>query len=99
MKRVLLIVVVLAASAIARADKNTTKAATDRTPARTSFQSADPYDARWDIRSDVAMAYRVDDTLSSRIAEWKRCGYIPEVMTGVAWGEYEAYIRGDFDGR
>ena len=45
------------------------------------------------------MVYGVDDTLTSRIAEWKRRGYVPHVMTGAAWGGYEDYIEGRFDGK
>ncbi|MGI8906552.1 MAG: hypothetical protein ACR2IE_08690 [Candidatus Sumerlaeaceae bacterium] len=66
---------------------------------RTCFQSGDAFDARYDIRTDVAIAYGVNDSLTSRIRGWADHGYIPHLMTGVAWGEYEAYIRGDFDGR
>lgn len=70
---------------------------TARVP-RTSFQIAAPYDSRYHVRADAAIAYGVNDTLTSRIRGWREQGYSPQLMTGAAWGEYEAYIRGDFDG-
>ena len=37
-------------------------------------------------------------TLPDRIAQWKAQGYIPHLMTGVSWGEYQDYLYGRFDG-
>lgn len=71
----------------------------DRRAEKSSFQSNEFYNPKTDIRSDVAMAYTVDDRLTSRIAAWKHEGYIPHVMTGAAWGGYEKYINGEFDGK
>jgi arylsulfatase A-like enzyme len=65
---------------------------------RTCFQT----NARWDrmlqLGSDVAICYGVDPTLPERIAQWKVQGYIPHLMTGVSWGEYQDYLYGRFDG-
>ncbi len=74
-------------------------AVADRSLEKSSFQSAAPYSAATDIRSDVAMAYNVNDTLPARIAGWKKEGYRTHVMTGAAWGEYEDYIDARFDGK
>lgn len=71
----------------------------DRTAEDTCFQCAAPYAPRIDIRSDVAIVYGIDDTLSSRIEVWKRHGYRTHVMTGAAWGGYVDYIEGRFDGK
>lgn len=68
-------------------------------PLRSSFQNSAAYDARYDIRTDGAIVYGVNDTLTSRIASWRAHGYVPQLMTGAAWGEYEAYFGGDFDGK
>ncbi len=76
-----------------------TLARVDRSAELTCFQSYDPWEPETDLRSDVAIVYGVDDTLTSRIDGWKRQGYVAHMMTGAAWGQYEAYIDGRFDGR
>ncbi|MDB6064541.1 MAG: hypothetical protein JWR26_749 [Pedosphaera sp.] len=65
---------------------------------RTSFQTSRPYGDIADLRSDVAIVYGIDPSLPSRIQTWRDHGYRIHVMTGVAWGEYQDYIYGRFDG-
>jgi hypothetical protein len=50
------------------------------------------------LRSDVAIPYGIDATLPSRIESWRNHGYRIHVMTGVAWGQYQDYFYGRFDG-
>ena len=69
-----------------------------RTRERTSFQTHVPWAPDLDFRSDVAICYGIDATLPERIASWKHHGYIPHLMTGVSWGEYQDYLYGRFDG-
>src|SRR5215467_7457578 len=64
----------------------------------TSFQEHAPYDPRYDIKADVAMAYGIEGDLAARLAGWQEAGYVPHVMTGVSWGAYQAYVRGEWDG-
>ncbi len=45
------------------------------------------------------MAYGIDDSLASRLKRWQEAGYVPQVMTGVAWGNYQDSLEGKFDGR
>ena len=45
------------------------------------------------------MVYGLDDTTNERIQSWREHGYRVTVMTGVAWGRYAPYLRGDFDGK
>ena len=66
---------------------------------RTSFQTGQPWNPLWDIRADVAMAYGIGPTLPDRLKSYAQRGYIPEVMTGVSWGEYQDYLYGRFDGK
>ncbi len=66
---------------------------------RTSFQEAGVYDPRIDIKSDVAMVYGIGEGLPARIETWRREGYIIHVMTGVAWGHYQDYLDGKWDGQ
>ncbi|HZW33976.1 MAG TPA: hypothetical protein VFF52_24850 [Isosphaeraceae bacterium] len=65
---------------------------------RTCFQTHARWDARLQLRSDVAICYGVDRSLPQRIAQWKAQGYIPHLMTGVSWGQYQDYLYGRFDG-
>jgi hypothetical protein len=66
---------------------------------RTGFQEAAPYASRSDLRTDFVMAYGVDPSLSERLARWREAGYVPHVMTGVSWGNYQDYLDGKTDER
>jgi hypothetical protein len=70
-----------------------------RNEERLSFQAQDPWRPRVNLNADVAMAYDIDPTLPARLQSWKDRGYIPHVMTGVAWGEYQDYMFGRWDGK
>ena len=65
---------------------------------RTSFQTSQPFSGKADLRSDVAMVYGIDAGLPGRIETWRNHGYRIHVMTGVAWGNYQDYLFGRFDG-
>lgn len=66
---------------------------------RLSFQSFDAWSPRTHLDADVAMVYGIDPSLPARIETWRRRGYRVHVMTGVAWGEYQDYLFGQFDGK
>lgn len=63
----------------------------------TSFQSCENYKPSIDIKSDVAMVYGVNASMPKRIKIWRDEGYIIHVMTGVAWGQYNDFLCGDWD--
>ncbi len=65
---------------------------------RTCFQTSQPWSGIADLRSDVVLAYGIDPSLSGRIQTWRDHGYRIHVMTGVAWGSYQDYLYGRFDG-
>ncbi len=65
---------------------------------RLSFQTSGPWSARTNLNSDVAMVYGIGPRMPGNIETWKQRGYIVEVMTGVAWGQYQDYLNGQFDG-
>jgi len=65
---------------------------------RTCFQTHVTWQSDCDLRSDVAIVYGFDSTLSKRIESWRAHGYRIHLMTGAAWGDYQDYLRGDFDG-
>jgi hypothetical protein len=65
---------------------------------RTCFQTAKPWSPQGNLRSDVALVYGIDNTLPERVFSWRNRGYRVHLMTGVAWGEYQDYLYGRFDG-
>jgi hypothetical protein len=65
---------------------------------RTCFQTSQPWSEHGDLGSDVAIAYGIGPTLPERMQSWREHGYRVHVMTGVAWGNYQDYIEGRFDG-
>ncbi|HWD21210.1 MAG TPA: hypothetical protein VHB20_18225 [Verrucomicrobiae bacterium] len=71
---------------------------TNQTLERTCFQTGQPWTARTDLGADVAIVYGIDANLPARMASWRDHGYRIHVMTGVAWGEYQDYLYGRFDG-
>ncbi len=72
---------------------------TPRSWERTGFQEASPRGPRYDLRTDFVMAYGTGPHMKKRLQEWKKAGYVLQVMTGIAWGNYQDYLNGKFDGR
>jgi hypothetical protein len=64
---------------------------------KTSFQAAGPYSPYYDVRPDAVMIYGLRG-VEGRIAPWRRHGYQTQLMTGIAWGDYQDYLYGRFDG-
>ena len=65
---------------------------------RLSFQTSGPWSPRVHLDADVAMVYGIGPRLPATIETWRSRGYIIHVMTGVAWGQYQDYLNGEFDG-
>lgn len=62
---------------------------TDRSLELTGFQDAGPYNPYCDFRNDFAMVYGADNPkLPEFIQSWADKGYVPQLMTGIAWGAY-----------
>jgi predicted alpha-1,6-mannanase (GH76 family) len=70
----------------------------DQALERTCFQTSRPWTPQANLRSDVAIAYGIDAGLPQRIDTWRQHGYRIHVMMGVAWGQYQDYLYGRFDG-
>ena len=69
---------------------------------KTSFQIAAPWKADYDVRSDVAIVYGVNDAggnFEERIKGYRDKGYNVQFMTGIAWGQYQDFFLGKFDGK
>ncbi len=70
---------------------------------QTTFQTAGHWKPATDIRSDLVMVYGANDrpreTFSQRVQSWRDRGYTTHFMTGIAWGEYQDYFTGRWDGQ
>jgi hypothetical protein len=66
---------------------------------RLSFQSSAAWHPRINVDADTAMVYGVTPTTAWRMKTWRDHGYTISLMTGVAWGEYQDYLFGRFDGK
>lgn len=65
---------------------------------RTCFQTSQPWSPQGNLRSDVALVYHIGKDLPQRLASWRLRGYKVHVMTGVAWGDYQDFLYGKYDG-
>ena len=45
------------------------------------------------------MVYGIDSDMPERIRVYKEKGYVIHLMTGSAWGEYQDYLNGEWDGQ
>lgn len=72
---------------------------TRRAEERLSFQTSQPWTPRTNLNADAAMVYGIGPQMLPNLASWRQHGYIPDVMTGVAWGGYQDYLLGGFDGQ
>ena len=69
---------------------------------KTSFQIAAPFNEAYDVRSDIVMVYGVNDAggnFEERVKGWRDKGYNVQFMTGIAWGQYQDYFKGQWDGK
>lgn len=73
---------------------------------KTAFQTSNPWKPVIDVRADVAIVYSVKDhhgkgnmTFEERVQTWRDRGYTTHFMTGIAWGEYQDYFTGEWDGK
>lgn len=75
---------------------------------KTTFQTSREWRPTIDNRADAVMVYGVGGNPSdkskkrsfeSRVQSWKERGYTIHFMTGIAWGEYQDYFTGQWDGK
>ena len=72
---------------------------TPRSLERTGFQEASPYGPKYDLRTDFVMSYGLGRNMAERLKRGTEAGYVPQVVTGIAWGGYQDYLGGKIDGR
>jgi len=70
---------------------------------KTAFQTSGPWKPITDVRSDVAIVYGTSNqknlTFEQRVDSWRKRGYTCHFMTGIAWGGYQDYFTGKWDGK
>ena len=77
---------------------------------KTTFQTSQPWKPTIDNRADAVMVYGVGgnpsdpgewgrSAIENRIRSWRERGYRVDFMTGIAWGGYQDYFYGDWDGK
>ena len=70
---------------------------------KTTFQTGGVWKPTTDSRSDVAIVYGVSDrrdmSFEQRVQSWRDRGYTAAFMTGIAWGGYQDYFTGQWDGK
>lgn len=71
---------------------------------KTCFQTSGQWKPVTDVRADVAIVYgtgsnrRSGMTFEERVQSWRDRGYTAHFMTGIAWGGYQDYFTGQWDG-
>jgi len=74
---------------------------------KTAFQTAREWRPSIDNRGDVTIVYGVQGnpseraktlTFEERVQSWRDRGYTTHFMTGIAWGAYQDYFTGEWDG-
>jgi len=83
-----------------------TTGACQETPSKrekTAFQTSAHWKPETDVRADVAIVYGTHDspgmTFEQRVQSWRDHGYKTHFMTGIAWGGYQDYFTGKWDGK
>ncbi|GET23998.1 hypothetical protein [Prolixibacter sp. NT017] len=75
---------------------------------KTTFQTSREWMPTIDVRADAVMVYGVGGNPSDRskrvsfeerLKSWRDHGYVAHFMTGIAWGEYQDYFTGQWDGK
>lgn len=70
----------------------------EKTTELTGYQEHSPYNPNIDLQCDFVMVYGTDDTMPERVRKFLEKGYVVHLMTGSAWGEYQDYLYGKWDG-
>ena len=70
----------------------------NRQEERTGYQERKELIPSIDFQCDFVMVYGTDASMPERVRQFAEAGYTVHLMTGIAWGEYQDYLRGDWDG-
>ena len=59
----------------------------------TGYQASGEIRPSVDLGCDFIMVYGIDPTMPERIRQYREKGYVIHLMTGIAWGEYQEYLK------
>lgn len=65
----------------------------------TCYQESAPLMPETDFGQDFVCVYGIDPGMPERVKKFRERGYVVHLMTGIAWGNYQDYMSGEFDGR
>ncbi len=66
---------------------------------KTGVQEIEVFSDAIDMAYDFVMVYGFHNNAEERIKQFREQGYHVHFMTGIAWGHYEDYLYGKFDGK
>lgn len=70
----------------------------DRKQCLTGVQDSHVWTPQADIQCDFVMVYGTDSGMPDRVRKYREIGYVVHLMTGSAWGNYQDYLNGEWDG-
>ena len=70
----------------------------DRKKCLVGVQDYAPWMPQTDLQYDFVMVYGTDARMPDRVKKYREKGYVVHLMTGSAWGGYQDYLNGDWDG-
>lgn len=71
----------------------------DRKECLVGVQDYAPWMPKTDLQYDFVMVYGTDAGMPDRVKKYREKGYVVHLMTGSAWGGYQDYLDGEWDGQ
>ena len=65
----------------------------------TCYQESGPLQNEIDFGNDFVCVYGIDPGMPERVKKYKARGYVVHLMNGIAWGGFQDYMSGQWDGR
>ena len=66
---------------------------------RTCYQESAPLLPETDFGNDFVCVYGIDPGMPDRVKKFRERGYVVHLMNGIAWGGFDEYMSGKWDGR
>ena len=65
----------------------------------TCYQESAPLLPETDFGNDFVCVYGIDPGMPDRVKQFRERGYVVHLMNGIAWGGFDDYMSGKWDGR
>ena len=65
----------------------------------TCYQESAPLLPVTDFGNDFVCVYGIDPGMPDRVKQFRERGYVVHLMNGIAWGGFDDYMSGKWDGR